>query len=221
MSDKVPVVLPFFRASVVLPALPNSPWDQTLDDNTFLEVVRTCPAPFKHNLQRVLVASHIAHELNADIVLAEGWHSNRIQPEDDLICGAETGARMLQLLQDRNLTKFAGNVHRLDASYCTWQEIQAVHNAFPGQRIIGVTSSPCPSATRAQRYLRIQTNTTDVRTTCPLDGRAKALFLATETPTGIYTETMNWMVHAASEIVRFFWRTDRPIEMRLAQAIRR
>ena len=221
MSDAPPIVLPFFRASVVLREADRQVWDANVADDAFLDVVRQTPVPFRHNLRRLLVASTLAHEEGADLVFAEGWNSNRLDASAASVCGAEVFTRMLQVLQDRAYTSFSGTVHRLDASCCTWQEIRVVHEAFPDRRILGVTSSPCPSAARARRYLRIITAHAEVHSNTSMDDRASALFSACDTPAEGFTEAINWGVHTASECLRFFWRSDRPLEMRLAQAMRR
>ena len=215
------IVLPFFRASVRLQEEQAPLFEPALPHQEFLTHLRGAPLPFRHNIQRVLVACETALHEQASIALAEGWLSNRMEAEGDLCTGAEVSERMIQLLQSRGLTDFTGEIHRLDESCCTWQEVQTVHRAFPQAHVIGVSSSPNPSATRARRVLKkVRGPSADVRSTCHLGTAQQEVFDACAVSSGWITETINWMVHGLSEIERELLKPEVPLEMRLAMRLR-
>jgi hypothetical protein len=218
-----PVVLPFFRASVQLEVRDRALFNYAMSDDEFLTTLKRSPITFRHNLQRLLVASIVAQEHQADLVLMEGWKSNHLKPNGNPYTGSAIASVMLRLLQRRSLTAFAGTVHRRNISCCTWQEILAVQKEFPGRPIFGVSSSPCPSAKRAGRYLRLIVGEPSrmQRKLPTMTPKQQAVYdCCTPGGVGFIPEAINWGVHGISELHRFITRTTIPLEMRLAIKLR-
>jgi hypothetical protein len=186
------VVLPLFRASI-----------------------RNTNLAYQDNLARLNVAARLADQLDAPLVLAEGWKSNDLG-DGNIVDGTDAACI---LLKQMNLPQSAALVP-LHRSCCTWQELAEVHERFPDRAMIVITGAACPSVRRAQRVCRLQQ--LDAQVFSPLDACVR---YGIEPPPhakphrlqdGVQ-ESINWIVHGLSCLER---RWSDPLEFRLARRLR-
>ena len=234
MAPPVPVVAPFFRASIVIGPAERRLFDCRLDDAAFLAGVRALPWIPRQNLRRLFAAALLAETLGAPILTVEGWRSNAVERRHGrptrFVSGSWVLLLMLRLLRRRGLVARSVRVLRREVSRCTWEEARGLQEAAGGRPIVGVSDNPCPSAARASRYLKTAGNTVvsvreAVSRAAALSGDRRALWDALqpnprEALLAPIVEAPNWALHLTSEALGALGLREPPLEVRLARTLR-
>jgi hypothetical protein len=194
--------------------------------------LRAAPQILRQNLRRLAAAAWMAEALGVPLVTVEGWRSNAVARRRGRATRFVTGswwfAAWSRVLERRGLITRPRIVRR-DVSRCTWEEARGLVAIAQDAPVIGVSDTPCPSASRAARYLRrgdevLTPAAAIARSGRPLSG-AQAAFWSALQPTrresrlAAIVEAPNWIVHGTSELVRLVM-AEPPLEARLARALR-
>jgi hypothetical protein len=230
----LPVVAPFYRASVTVGPIERRLFARRLDDAAFPAAVRAAPWILRQNMRRLFAAAMLADALGARLVSVEGWRSNAIgrrRGANRFVSGSWMFAVLLRLLRRRRLVPDGMTLIRRDVSRCTWEEAHAIAAMRePGADLIGISDDPCPSARRAARYLRgagdcVITPRQALARAAELSSGQRALWDALQPRPGEMLqapilEAPNWVLHLASEALRGVGLDEPPLEARLARALR-
>jgi hypothetical protein len=213
-----------------------------LPSGEFETVLAGTSVHVRQNVRRIFVAALLAAELEAPLAFVEGWRCHEIPRHGPrgprLLTGSRISRLWLRMLQRRGLVPGWIRPIWREASRCTVDEVEAIAVLVPAgadaPRIVGIAGLSCPSAVRAERYLRRAAGHGSTvaapahavaRWRLSLDERQLGIMRATrlgvgETLRSLVVEGVNWAVHGASEIERVLRPSVRPLEQRLAHRLR-
>ena len=232
----------FWHSPIHLPAEGRQLFRRDLAAPTFEAAVRAAPVPVRQDIARLLAASLLAERNSGVLICVEGWHHNAVERRHGRPPHVMTGSRfcglMLRMLKRRGLVDRRLRLVRRDHSVCTMEEVEAIgataQALHPASRIRAVAGFYCPSAGRADSYLRQVTagrgrawgpraalRAAGIHLTEAQDGLLRASRLRVpELLAGSLLESINWAVHAVSAIWGFMARSGRPLEVRIARRLR-
>jgi hypothetical protein len=224
------LVAPFYRASVVIRPAERPLFVRGLPREDFERRLRGASPVLRQNLRRLFAAALLAQATGGRLAFVEGFRSNVLEGRRGkrFVAGSRIFALFHRVLERRGLVPAGPRPLRQERSRCTAEEAQAIvalAESLPQRpRIIGVSDTPCPSAWRAGRYLRvldaaaITISPEDARRSCGAAlSSAQAGFWSAVAPRPLeaalahVVEAPNWVVHAL----------PRPMEIALAHALRR
>jgi hypothetical protein len=228
------LIAPFFRAAVAIGPSERRLFARGLPAGEWQEGLRAANAIFRQNFRRLFAAARLAEAEGGRLVLVEGFRGNRVvraSGAERFATGSWVFALMLRALRRRGLVAAGLAPMRANVSRCTSEEAEGIAALAAGVRVVGVTSLPCPSATRARRYLAsvapgaavLTPEQALARTPAPA-GAVADFWKATaprrsEIALAPIVEAPNWGVHALSEIARLVVRQG-SLERRLAHVLR-
>jgi hypothetical protein len=236
------LVAPFFRASVEIGPAERAIFVRALPEPLLLENVRAASPILRQNLRRLFAAACLAQATGAALALVEGFRSNRIVsrrgPKDRFVTGSWLFEALFRALLRRRLLPPAVSF-RLDRSRCTLEEASAIASLARSlgceNDVVGVSDEPCPSPSRAVRYLSRELGAGAVvltpqqafaRASVPLSA-AQAAFWEALAPRprerwlAPIVEAPNWGLHFLSEGLGRAAAVSMPFEQRLARLLRR
>lgn len=235
------LVTPFCHSPIRLMASHRRLFERALPRTDFETLLRTTSIQVRQNVARIFVAGLLAEKLDATIAFVEGWRCHQIERTGSARRDMRTGSRMshllLRMLQRRGMLNTTLQTIRREASRCTLEEVQALAalGSDPGAgEIVGIAGLCCPSATRAEQYLRATTRIPSrvltpskalIRWNLPLNTAQAGLMRATtlsrrEVLRAVIVEGANWGIHAVSGIEQALLGSRVPLEVRLARALR-
>jgi hypothetical protein len=222
------LIAPFFRASLTIGPEERLLFACGTPPPVFLEAVRRSAPILRQDLRRLFAGALLAEAKGGRLVFVEGWRSNRLvrATRRRFVTGSWIFALFLRALRRRGLVRVGVRPLRVDHSRCTSQEAEAIARASAAQpdppQVVGIADSACPSARRAQRYLKCYAGPSAVVVTpeAALDGlplsAEQAEFWRAVAP----RPAERWLaplVEAPNWIVSSF---PRSVEVSLARALR-
>jgi hypothetical protein len=193
--------------------------------------LRAAPEILRQNLRRLAAAAWLAEALGVPLVTVEGWRSNAVARRNGrgtrFVTGSWWLAAWARVLERRRLIERVPLIRR-DVSRCTWEEARGLVAVAGDAPVIGISDTPCPSASRAARYLRrgdeVLTPAAAIARSRPLSPVQLAFWNALqptsrESRLAPIVEAPNWIVHGTSELARLVM-AEPPLEARLARALR-
>ncbi len=222
---------------------------RALPRHAFEALLATTPVAIRQNVARIFAAALVTDRLGATLVFVEGWRCHIIErrrgDQPRPVTGATLSHWLLRLLQRRGLVAATIRPIRRELSRCTLDEVHAIAGfatsvvdagAVPADdlAIVGIAGFACPSATRADRYLRAATPHPAAALSVPgalarwgfaLAPAQRGLLDATrlrpsERVRFAIFEGANWALHVCSEAERWIRRPTVPLERRLAHRLR-
>ena len=232
----------FWHSPIHLPASGRQLFRRDLAAPAFEAAVRAAPIPVRQDIARLLAAALLAERGPGVILCVEGWHHNAVERPFGRAPHVMTGSRfcglLLRMLQRRGLAARRLRLLRRDHSVCTLEEVEAMWSAArqrrPEPRLTAVAGFYCPSAGRADAYLRRATAGRG-RAYRPGEALRRAGIALTpeqqrlldasrlsagEAARGVVLEAINWSVHAVSAVWHAVDRSGRPLEVRMARRLR-